>query len=320
MPTNIIRLFQIVKAKILGRKLALCDEGDCDGIISATLFKMKYPKSEIVLAFPAEVKRSIILNFPEWYFVADLPCPKHAIIRADHHKTNPPKAKIEYYDPNAPCSAILALKALGLNGNSEAVKLVKIAVETDTGNFNTYEAKILTAAIKGSSYIGKLRIVNSLAKHGVKAIRSSIIQSPARKYLEVMRETEKLAKSLPLREILILVFKRRYKLSYRYLCILAERKGAKFTCCIVPKGLFSIRVYLGASRGSYDCSKIALKLGGGGHPYAAGAIVKSFRRHTAINKILETIVLNLGLKELEYYEISYSNGKFNLERRSLKLE
>jgi len=113
------RLLQALKAKILGKKLALSHEEDADGIVSAALFLRKYPEAILVLGRPQEIKRDKLnwINLFTWDFVADLPCPKKAKIRVDHHKTNTPCAEIEYYDPEAPCAAILALKALKLEND-----------------------------------------------------------------------------------------------------------------------------------------------------------------------------------------------------------
>jgi len=55
-----------------------------------------------------------------------------------------------------------------------------------------------------------------------------------------------------------------------------QKRGAKFVNILVRRARRRYRLYCGAHRDSeYDCTKVAVPLGGGGHKYAAGAQIKA---------------------------------------------
>jgi hypothetical protein len=294
------RLLSVAKAYLSRRPLALCDVSDLDGIVCAALFKMAYREGVVVLAAPPDVRRSPLLRRVRWFFVADLPCPGKALVRADHHASNSPCAEREFYEPSAPAAAVLAARALGLEGDERARKLVKLAVETDTAKIESREALALNDAVKGSGYGGKLRLVNLLASKPLEEVLNDpFVLEAARRYEEVRRATEELAARLPAEEVFVAVFKKRLKLSFRYLCILMERKGSKMTAVLAPQGLLGLRVYLGSSSPEYDVSKIAERLGGGGHPYAAGASLACLNRRKCAERVLAEIAEHLGKERLK---------------------
>ncbi|PLJ78072.1 DHH family phosphoesterase [Infirmifilum sp. SLHALR2] len=298
---SLLKTYLVLKAVLQGRKLALVDEGDPDGIVSGALFKMKHPDGVVVLAYPGEVQRSMLIRSVKWYFVADLPCPGKAVLRADHHLTNPPCAEKEFYDPNAPASAVLALKALGLDGDPLASKLASLAVETDTANIVSQEAMDLEAAVKGADYSGKLYLIDLLASKGLDALNDERIRGFIERYGRNRGKTEEVAKSLspPPREAVV-VFEGDEGLSYRYLTILLERAGAEFTFVLVPKGLFKYRVYAGANPSSrYNAASVAAKLGGGGHRFAAGATFRALSLRRALNKVAPILKEELRSDKLE---------------------
>jgi hypothetical protein len=284
---SIYRTLQILTAQIKKKPLALSDAGDVDGIVSATLFKISKPNAEIVLAHPQDVLRSPILRRVYWDFVADLPCPGKARLRADHHVTNSPCADEEFYDPSAPASAFLAMKALSLDNNPLAVTLVNLAVETDTADIRSQEALLLDAAVKGAGYRGKLRLVELLAREGLEALKREEVREWISRHEEMRKRTEKIAEKIPVEKVTIVAFKKDLGIAYRYLTILLERRGAEFTLVIVPRGLFKFRLYAGAQpSSSYDASVIASSLGGGGHKYAAGALFNATSLEKALKRVL----------------------------------
>lgn len=282
----------------------MCDISDMDGIVCAALFKMVHRKGVVVLAAPPDVRRSPLLRRVRWSFVADLPCPGKAVVRADHHASNSPCAEQEFYDPSAPAAAVLALKALGLEGDEGARRLVELAVETDTARIKSKEALTLNDAVKGSGYGGKLRLIDLLASKPLEEVLNDpFVLEAAKRYEEVRRATEELAAELPAEEVFVATFKRRLRLSYRYLCILMERKGSKITAVLAPQWPFSLRVYLGSSSPGYDVSKIAEKLGGGGHPYAAGASLSCLSRRRCVESVLAEIAGYLGRERLKVFVV-----------------
>jgi len=306
----ILLLPKIIFAKIFNRKIALCDVGDVDGIASATLFKIKYPKGIVILASPVDVVKGRILKLFYWDFVADLPCPGKVYIRADHHKTNLPCAVKEFYDPKASCSAILALKALDLEGNVVAEKLAKIAIETDTANIVSEDAMLLDNAVSGADYFGRLYIIDRLSRIGLNALNDSRIKEFIDRSKNLRNMIKSFANSINIKDEMVLVFKKNIGFHYRYLCILLEKMGAKFTCIIVPRGFREIRLYLG-SNSKYDVSVLARYFGGGGHKVAAGASIKTFRRNSKILEILYKVKVFLKKNCLKYIYV-YSEDRFEL--------
>ncbi|OYT28937.1 MAG: Fis family transcriptional regulator [Thermofilum sp. ex4484_82] len=301
------RLLQALKAKILGKKLALSHEEDADGIVSAALFLRKYPEAILVLGRPQEIRRDKLnwINLFTWDFVADLPCPKKAKIRVDHHKTNTPCAEIEYYDPEAPCAAILALKALKLENDPEMVRLVELAIQTDTANIKEDDAWDLNDAVKGADYKGRLWLAQALAREGLSALKNYRVKKWIEKNRRRREKTEKIAALINVKEITLIEFEKDIDISYRGLCAILEKRGAKFMTVIVPKdGIY--RPYIGASKDStFDASIVATRLGGGGHKVAAGArverkekIYEELKRYLRKER-LEITVIKENLKTLK---------------------
>lgn len=302
MPSTwLYKLYLILQAKMSGRELALVDEGDPDGIVSGALFKMRYPNGVVLLAYPSEAQRSLLIRSVRWDFVADLPCPGKVKLRADHHLTNSPCGEREFYDPQAPASAVLALKALELDGDHVARRLVELAVETDTANIVSQEAWDLEAAVRGADYRGKLYLVELLARRGLEALKDEKVRDFIERYTRRRSRTEEYAKLLePVPREAIVVFERDVGISYRYLTILLERAGAEFTFILVPKGLFRYRVYAGAKPDStYNAAAVALALGGGGHKYAAGASFTAIGLGGALKKAISLLKAELGRDSLE---------------------
>ena len=298
---SVYRSAQILYGVASHRPMALSDMNDVDGIASAALYKRKVPEAVVVLAYPPEVRGSPLIRAVRWDFVADLPCPGKARMRADHHETNKPCAEREFYDPDAPASALLAYRGLGLEGDPVAEALVKVAVETDTARIESREAELLDAAVKGTGYRGRLFLVDRLAREGLAVLDDPRVQGWIERHMEVKRRTEEMAGRIPLRRDLLVLFRRDLGLSYRYLSILLERRGAEFTFIVVPKPFWAYRVYAGARQESrWDAAVIARRLGGGGHRYAAGAFVRAFPRGRALERIVSELKSYMGAERLEF--------------------
>jgi len=268
-------LLGVLAARLAGGPLALCDASDVDGIASAALFKRRHPNGYVELMGPTDVKRWWV-KLVRWDFVADLPCPGKAKIRADHHKTNKPCAEAEFYDPEAPASAVLAAKALGLEGDEVARQLVEAAVQTDTANVTDPRIKLLDLAVRYASKREKLAVVEKLAQRGLAALDEEPLRSMAVRGLEKDRLVAQIAGFIPAEEMLFIYSPTHLGISYRLLAIELERKGAKFVNILVRRGWRTYRLYCGAHRDApYDCAEVATRMGGGGHKYAAGALIKA---------------------------------------------
>lgn len=288
MAESALRVLHVLAAKLLRRKLGLADAGDPDGVVSAALFKRRYPDAFVVLAHPSSVQRNPLYRLVTWDFVADLPCPGRVKVYADHHVTNRPCAEKSFHDPRAPAAALLALEALGLSEDLEARRLAELAVETDTANITSEEAELLEAAVKGAGYVEKLKLVEELARKGVRVLEEAAVRLVAERFSVKRKRTEEFLEKLPLERVMLVFFERDLGLSHRYLTILLERRGVEFAVLVVPKKFFKYRVYLGARRDSgFDASLLAKALGGGGHAFAAGAMVRSL----GLTRVRERILM-----------------------------
>lgn len=295
---GVYRLLYIIKGLIEGKPLALCDVGDADGLTSAAIFLRKYPSGVVVFAAPRDVQASRIIRSINWTFVADLPCPGKALIRADHHRTNKPCAAHEYYDVDAPCSALMAMKALGLEGDEVVRELVNVAIQTDTANITTKEAELVDLAVKGSDYLGRLYLAHLLSREGVKGL---LLDGRAQEWIgratKMKERMIKIAASIPIKEELVLYFPRDVGISYRQLTIELQHRGAVFVNVVARLGRRKFRLYCGADRESrYDCTQVATKLGGGGHKFASGAEIKAplLRPEAALDSFKHVLESYLG--------------------------
>ncbi|RLF11913.1 MAG: Fis family transcriptional regulator [Thermoprotei archaeon] len=295
------RFLQALKARLKLTKLGLSHGNDADGITCAALFLRKYPGATVVLAEPWEIKPTWTcwLNWFAWDFVADLPCPFRAKLHVDHHKTGRPCAKVEFYDPEAPSAASLALKALQLESDEEAARLVELANECDTAKIRSQEAWDLNDAVKGSRIEERVTLAKLLAMKGLAALSEPMVKG----WIEVnkarRRKVQTLVEKVPIEDFLFIKLREvDEKFPVRTFMLTLEEKGAKLTCVITPRRS-RFKVHLGSRRDSgIDCAEIAFKLGGGGHRYAAGATVDN------LDEALRRIKEALGLKELKVMELA----------------
>jgi hypothetical protein len=270
------RLLEALKAKLTGASLALSHGGDADGAVCAALFLRRHPRGRVVLAEPWEVKPSwrCWFNWLAWDFVADLPCPFRAKLHVDHHKTGRPRAKHELFDVEAPSAASLAIKALGLQGDEVAAKLAELANECDTASIKSREAWDLNDAVKGSSVEGRVMLAKLLATRGLDAFSHPAVKA----WIAVNRERReralKLAGGVEVRDyVFIELDADEGRFPVRTFMLALEERGAKLTCVITPRRR-GFKIHLGSRRDSgIDCAELAMKVGGGGHRYAAGATV-----------------------------------------------
>ncbi len=304
------RVLRILYAKFLRKPLALCDVGDADGMVSAALFLRKYPNGVVIFAAPREVHTSWWIKRTFWTFVADLPCPGKVLVRVDHHKTNKPCAKYEFYDPDAPCAALLAQKALDLEDDEVTNRLVKLAVETDTANIKTKEARELDLIVRYSSPRHREKIAKKLALEGIDALQDRKFRewlSIGERALSIINE---LVTKLPKSEFLTIYVPKKLNISYRQLSIELQKKGVKMVNILVKLGLRTYRLYCGADRESiYDCTRITSELGGGGHKYAAGAQFKVhvLKRDEGLKRLINVLKNILNVNSIEVVIIKNVN-------------
>ncbi|CCC81181.1 hypothetical protein [Thermoproteus tenax] len=271
-----MRFLDALKAKAMGSPLALCDANDVDGIGSAALFLRRFPNGVVVLAYPTDVQRGRWLKWFKWDFVADLPCPGKAKLRADHHATNRPCAEREYYDPDAPASAVLALKALGLSGDPIAEQIAEAARQTDTADIRDDAVRDLDAAVRYARYNEKLALIRALAERGLACLKDAAVRPLVERGRQLSSLVAKLAELIPAESSLAVYSPVKLPISYRSLAIALQKKGAIYVNILVRLSRRTYRLYCGAERGSgYDCTKVAVAMGGGGHRYAAGAVAKA---------------------------------------------
>ncbi|RLF16511.1 MAG: Fis family transcriptional regulator [Thermoprotei archaeon] len=299
------RFWEAVKAKVLFRKVGLSHGNDADGIACAALFLRRYPKGKVLLAEPWEIKPtwSCWFNWIAWDFVADLPCPFRVKLHVDHHRTGRPCAKREFFDPEAPSAASLAIKALELEDDPVARRLVELANECDTASIRSQEAWDLNDAVKGGGLEDRVKLAYMLATRGLEALKDK----EARRWVEVNRRRRLRAQALldkvSIEDYLFIKLNEAdERFPVRTFMISLEERGAKLTCVITPRGR-RYKIHLGSRHDSgIDCAELAYKLGGGGHRYAAGATVDNLEE--ALRRIKEA----LGLSEVKLIELEAPRG------------
>lgn len=309
-----LRLLRVLIAKALGRRVGLAHDGDVDGVICATLFFKAYPNGKLLLIEPYEVRSSSRWNWFNWFnwdYVADLPKPVKVKVYVDHHPTNAPMDTSPFYDPTAPSAAQLAIRALSLQEDVEIARLVKLANECDTASITSPDAWDLNDAVKGARNVeDRVKLAKLLSREGLKALEHSEVKAWISVNRERRKRTSELADKIPLQNMVFVKMDEGVDASVRNLMITLENRGASFTCVVTPhNGRF--KVHLGCRKDSgLDCAKIAAKLGGGGHKYAAASTVND------LNKALRLIAEELGLKQIPVYTVSSDEVKeetINLE-------
>ncbi|MGC9135854.1 Fis family transcriptional regulator [Caldivirga sp.] len=313
-------LMSIVKAKLMGKPLALCDIGDADGLTSAALFLIKYPNGLVTFAPPSKVQRGWLYRVVKWDFVADLPCPGKAVIRADHHRTNKPCAQFEYYDPEAPCSAYMAAKGLNLNSDPRAQGLVKVAIETDTANIVSREAEEIDMAARFSNYGEKVKLAKVLAQEGLGALSEPWVKAIVERGYKAKELMLRIADQIPIDNVVNVYFSTRVgSVSYRQLTIELQRRGAGMVNILVKLGSRTFRYYCGADKSRFDCTRIATALGGGRHPYAAGAQYKAplFNPRQGFEEFIRVLKDKLNMSKLSLIEVVRDTNGVSVRRLQL---
>lgn len=292
---SIVDLLALLWAKLRAKRTCLSHSSDADGIVCAALF-LRHVKGDgfVLLAEPYEVQRGSWINFFTWDCVLDLPCPPKAQVFIDHHKTNKPSPRTRevHHDPASPSAAALALKAFKLEEDSVARKLVELANECDSANIISDEAWDLNDAVKGAPRGKRAKLTKLLSELGLEALKLPDVQKWIARNRERRERTRQLADKIPIEDYVFIELDGEEDISPRNLMITLEKRGAKVTCVIAPKN-GKYKVHLGSREDSdVDCSKIAAKLGGGGHKHAAGATVDDLKR------ALKVIAKKLGLRKV----------------------
>jgi len=287
-------------AKLRSKRTCLSHSSDADGIVCAALF-LKHVKGDgfVLLAEPYEIQGGSWVNLFKWDYVLDLPCPPKAQVFIDHHKTNKPSPRVKevYHDPTSPSAAALALRAFKLEGDPVAQKLVELANECDTANITSDEAWELNDAVKGAPRSKRTKLAKLLSKLGLEALKLPEVQGWIARNRERRERTKQLADKIPIEDGVFIELDGEEDVSPRNLMITLEKRGAKVTCVITPRD-GKYKVHLGSRDDSdVDCSKIAAKLGGGGHKHAAGATVDD------LNKALKVIAKKLGLRKVKLHVV-----------------
>jgi|GEM_PF-252187 hypothetical protein len=296
-------LLALLWAKLRSKRTCLCHSSDADGIVCAALFLRRVRGDGFVLlAEPYEVQRGSWINLFTWDYVLDLPCPPKAQVFIDHHKTNKPspRAREVHHDPASPSAAALALKAFKLEGDPVAQKLVELANECDTANITSDEAWDLNDAVKGAPKGKRAQLAKLLSELGLEALKLPDVQKWIARNRERRERTRQLADKIPIEDSVFIELDGEEAVSPRNLMITLEKKGVKVTCVVTARD-GKYKIHLGSREDSdVDCSKIAAKLGGGGHKHAAGATVDDLK------KALKVIAKKLGLRKVKLHVVKGS--------------
>ena len=154
--------------------------------------------------------------------------------------------------------------------------------------------------MKGAPRSKRAKLAKLLSELGLEALKLSEVQEWVVRNRERRARTKQLADKIPIEDSVFIELEDEEAVSPRNLMITLEKRGAKVTCVITPKD-GKYKVHLGSREDSdVDCSKIAAKLGGGGHKHAAGATVDD------LNRALKVIAKKLGLKKVKLHVVSGS--------------
>ena len=234
----------------------------------------------------------ITLDSSSWDMVSskkELPLPKIPIIVIDHHYTNTNYGLVNLIDKNVSSTGemlYLLFKDLEFDVDADTATALLTGIIGDTGIF-----KYPNTSIK------VFKIAYELMKKGAK--RDLIISSVYRSYdYNLIKFNGEALLHTRLDKQNKFIYS---AISYEMYSDLGKPKNAKevaadlfaqitrgtnfgFMALETEKGKLSISL---RARGSFDTSKIALALGGGGHPAASGAKIEGLPFDKAVKKVLQ---------------------------------
>jgi len=190
------------------------------------------------------------------------------IVEIDHHQNDAPIANLCFDDDTATATAIIIyqiMQSLGWKYDSDIMNLLAVAILTDSGNFR-YTRNGLT-----------LRIMADLVDGGVsiKSLQDLMNDKPRR---TIQAEADAVAKAEFFYHgrlaIAIIPHSEYKKLDGRgetALWLMRQIKGVEYVCLLKEQRENQIGVSLRGRTCPVDA--VATELGGGGHIYAAGAVV-----------------------------------------------
>ena len=275
---------------------------DIDGIVSASLFLLKYPEADIVFLKIGDLK---YVEEEEYDFIIDLPKTKNAKVNIDHHESNFKKLVKEkrltdkdLVDPNAPSAATLVFRYLELYDSKRAAELVKMAEKADTGNHDKNLIKLdLVIKCANGNQDKLLILAKKLAERGKKIFRDPWFKKEWKRIEPHYEAGEKLAEAIAKKarknniEALIIDLKKGYPriafgaLSHKFLrnngkviAVINRMEEEDDLCPPANKNnerekviKISFRV---SNESNFNARELAERIGGGGHIKAAGCRTK----------------------------------------------
>ena len=282
---------------------------DIDGIASAALILKLYPNAILIFTTPDK----IVKMKTRFTIVVDLPKPPYCEICIDHHLSNYERlmrtgalSEKDLIDPNAPSAAFLVAKYFGLR-DKISNEIVEMANRADSGDIDE-KLSLLDLYIKlNASNQEKLKwVARKLADCGKGIFDDAEFKEEirmVRPLLELRNKILKLVDELLEKNVEVAIFDCRKINSAlsRLPPTVFTKRGGKVAISIyyIDSGDLKISIRVGAT--DFEANKFAEHYGGGGHPKAAGIVVKN---EYVLAHLISDFVSKLKAYTVAYVEVS----------------
>lgn len=220
---------------------------------------------------PQKIDIAVALDYGIRKNIGDvLPVLEHAdfIVEFDHHLNNDKIANLCLDDLNAPATAQIVYDFICLSGlkwDTEIAVLLATAMVTDTGNFkyirDAYSFKVMADLVERGVVIEN--IIRGLENKPRKTI---VTEASVAANAEFLFQNKLVLATIKNKD-----YKNLDGRGETVLDLLGQIKGVEYIVLLKEHKIDQIGVSLRGKK--YPVQNIAASLGGGGHPYAAGAVI-----------------------------------------------
>ncbi|MDP7081082.1 MAG: DHHA1 domain-containing protein [Candidatus Undinarchaeales archaeon] len=272
---------------------------DFDGLASAALVSMATSIDDVVFTRPDTVDEVA----EEGDIVVDLPYTPKASVWLDHHASQTGRVQGITYegelDPTAPCAAVVVARYYELAG-PRVDRILELARATDQFRMELPDVRRLTFALEyrqDSRFL--LHILRLVRDEGMDAVfTDATFLKRLRRFTE-----EREAPTLKLLEngdcvtvcdgriaLVDVPDRKRYSSKVAELALYEQGIDLVITVTTHTDGRGRLSFGTNPDRDvPFDCSRVASALGGGGHPYAAGASFDPELREGTVERLKELI-------------------------------
>lgn len=230
----------------------------------------------------------LVLDTSAWDRVCgsgEIPVPKIKIIQIDHHRSNNLYGEINLIDADSKSNSeilFILFEDWGIEVEKKIAQCLLAGIIGDTGSFQfdippeTLDAAAKLMRLGANKAEINLNLFRSLEFENLKVIG------------ELLRNMKLEKRGKFIWTAVSNEFIRDYKFDLNLDVVdifLQGTKGTEFGIRMVEKNPEDLRVSF-RSRTDFDTSKIAVVLGGGGHPFASGAVIQGMKFEDAVEKVL----------------------------------